>query len=128
MNEISNALNVENMIYEIRGKQVMLDSDLSKLYGVEKKRINEAVSRNPEKFPLRFSFELNEEVLYLKSQIATSSSWGGSRKGYRVFTEQGVAMLATILKSKTAIEVSIKIMDAFVAMRKYISTNLLEQK
>lgn len=129
MNEISNALNVENMIYEIRGKQVMLDSDLSKLYGVEKKRINEAVSRNPEKFPLRFSFELNEEeVLYLKSQIATSSSWGGSRKGYRAFTEQGVAMLATILKSKTAIEVSIKIMDAFVAMRKYILTNLLEQK
>ena len=129
MNELSKNLNIENMIYEIRGKQVMLDSDLARLYQVDKKRINEAVKRNENKFPIRFSFVLTkEEELNLKSQFATSSSWGGSRKGYRVFTEQGVAMLATILKSKVAIDISIKIMDAFVAMRKYISTNLLEQK
>ena len=91
--------------------------------------MKEGRKRNENKFPIRFSFVLTkEEELNLKSQFATSSSWGGSRKGYRVFTEQGVAMLATILKSKVATDISIKIMDAFVAMRKYISTNLLEQK
>ena len=129
MNEIMTELKIENMIYEIRGKQVMLDKDLAKLYQVDKKRINEAVKRNPDKFPERFSFILdNTEETILKSQIATSSSWGGARKGFRVFTEQGVAMLATILKSTIATQVSIKIMDAFVAMRKYISSNLIEQK
>ena len=129
MNEIIKELKIENMIYEIRGKQVMLDSDLAQLYGVDKKRINEAVKRNPDKFPERFSFVLNiEEEKNLKSQFATSNSWGGARKGFRVFTEQGVAMLTTILKSKVATETSIKIMDAFVSMRKYISSNLIEQK
>ena len=129
MNEIIKELKIENMIYEIRGKQVMLDSDLAQLYGVDKKRINEAVKRNPDKFPERFSFVLNiEEEKNLKSQIATSNSWGGARKGFRVFTEQGVAMFTTILKSKIATETSIKIMDAFVSMRKYISSNLIEQK
>lgn len=129
MQETTKEIEIENYIYEIRGKQVMLDSDLAKLYGVETKRINEAVTRNKEKFPERFSFNLtNEEILNLKSHFATSSLWGGSRKGNRVFTEQGTAMLATILKSKTATLVSIKIMDAFVAMRKYISNNLIEQK
>ncbi len=127
MNEIVEELKIEKMIYEIRGKQVMLDSDLAKLYQVETKRINEAVSRNKEKFPVRFSFTISEkEYNLLKSQIATSK--GGSRKGHRVFTEQGVAMLATILKSKIATEVSIRIMDAFVAMRKYIGSNLIEQR
>ena len=127
MNEIVEELKIEKMIYEIRGKQVMLDSDLAKLYQVETKRINEAVSRNKEKFPVRFSFTISEkEYNLLKSQIATSK--GGSRKGHRVFTEQGVAMLATILKSKIATEVSIRIMDAFVAMRKYIGNNLIEQR
>lgn len=131
MNEISNALNVENMIYEIRGKQVMLDSDLAKLYGVETRRINEAVSRNKEKFPDRFCWKLTDyesENFLVAICDQKNERRGGRYKNPRVFTEQGVAMLATILKSKTAIEVSIKIMDAFVAMRKYILTNLLEQK
>ena len=124
-------LNIKNMIYIVRGKQVMLDSDLAKLYQVETKRINEAVRRNLEKFPDRYCFKISEELYTnLKSQIATSNlvEHGGSRKGHSVFTEQGVAMLSTILKSKVAIQVSINIMDAFVEMRKYISTNLLEQK
>lgn len=129
MQEIIKEIEIENHIYEIRGKQVMLDSDLAKLYGVETKRINEAVKNNIEKFPERFSWKLTkEEIMNLKSKISTSSTWGGPRKGIRVFTEQGTAMLATILKSKTATLVSIKIMDAFVAMRKYISSNLIEQK
>lgn len=80
--------------------------------GVEKKRINEAVSRNLKKFSLRFSFELNEkEVLNLKSQIATSSSWGDSRKGYRVSTEQGVAMLVSKLKTNVVEDDINKIFD-----------------
>ena len=120
-------IKIENMIYEIRGKQVMLDSDLAKLYETETRRINESVKRNIERFPERFCFRITEEEYNsLKSQIATSK--GGSRKGHTVFTEQGVAMLATVLKTKVATEVSIKIMDAFVTIRKYISSNLLEQK
>lgn len=119
---------IENLIYEIRGKQVMLDSDLARLYGVETKRINEAVKNNCDKFPERFSWVLNDkDVTNLRSKISTSS-YGGRRYNPRVFTEQGVAMLATILKSKIATRVSIAIMDAFVLMRRYISTNLVEQK
>ena len=128
MNEVitKEDIKIEDMIYEIRGKQVMLDSDLARLYETETKRINEAVKRNIERFPERFCFRITEEEYnFLKSQFATSK--GGSRKGHTVFTEQGVAMLATVLKTKVAIETSIQIMDAFVAMRKYISTNLLEQ-
>lgn len=119
MNEIKNVLNVENMIYEIRGKQVMLDSDLAKLYGVEKKRINEAVSRNKEKFPDRFCWKLTDsesENFLVAICDQKNERRGGRYKNPRIFIEQGVAMLATILKSKTAIEVSIKIMDAFVAI------------
>ena len=123
---------IEDMIYEIRGKQVMLDSDLAKLYGVETKRINAAVKNNLIKFPERFSFTLSEsEILNcLRSKFSTSNNIhrGGRRYIPRVFTEQGVAMLATILKSKTATEVSIRIMDAFVEMRKYINNSLIEQK
>ena len=123
---------IENLIYEVRGKEVMMDSDLAKLYQVETKRINEAVRNNPEKFPERFSWILtNEEEKNLRSKISTSSqtsNYGGRRYNTRVFTEQGVAMLSTILKSKIAIEVSIRIMDAFVTMRHYISDNLIEQK
>ena len=128
---LEESLNIKNMIYEIRGKQVILDSDLAKLYQVETKRINEAVKRNEEKFPNRYCFKISEETyINLKSQSATSSlnEHGGSRKGHRVFTEQGVAMLSTILKSKVAVQVSINIMDAFVEMRRYISSNLIEQK
>ena len=124
---VKDEVNIENLIYEVRGKQVMLDSDLAMLYHTETKRINEAVNRNKAKFPERFCFRITEsEYNFLKSQIATSK--GGSRKGHTVFTEQGVAMLATILKTDVATKVSIAIMDAFVAMRKYISSNLLEQK
>ena len=123
---------IESMIYEIRGKQVMLDSDLAKLYGVETKRINEAVRRNPEKFPERFCFKLskNEYLDILRSHFATLELKPGQYSKYlpRVFTEQGVAMLATILKSDVATKVSIAIMDAFVMMRKYISNELIEQK
>ena len=129
MNEIIEVgtLNIEDMIYEIRGKQVMLDSDLAKLYNVETKRINEAVKNNPNKFPERFCFRITEsDFISLKSKFSTSK--GGSRKGHNVFTEQGIAMLSTILKSKVATETSIRIMDAFVYMRKYISNNLIEQK
>ena len=131
MNEIIQELKIENMIYEIRGKQVMLDSDLARLYGVETKRVNEAVKNNIHKFPDRFSWKLTcDEFIDLRSKFSTSSlnNYGGRRYLPRVFTEQGGAMLATILKSKVATEVSIKIMDAFVAMRKYISSNLIEQK
>ncbi len=132
MNEITKEkVEVESLIYEIRGKQVMLDSDLARLYQVETKRINEAVKNNMKKFPERFSWILNDiEEQNLRSKISTSSlkQYGGRRYNSRVFTEQGVAMLATILKSKIATEISIRIMDAFVAMKKYISTNLIEQK
>ena len=103
--------NIENMIYEIRGKQVMLDSDIAKLYEVETKRINEAVKNNLYKFPERFSWILNEkDETILRSKYSTSkNNRGGRRYNIRVFTEQGVAMLATILKSKVAAEVSINI-------------------
>ena len=109
----------------------MLDSVLTWLYHVQTKRINEAVKNNLDKFPERFSFLLtNVEMMNLRSRFSTSSvsSHGGRRYAMRVFTEQGVAMLATILKTDVATKVSIAIMDAFVAMRKYISSNLLEQK
>ena len=122
-------LDIKKMIYEIRGKQVMLDSDLAKLYQCKNgtKEINQAVKNNIDKFPDRYCFRIsNKEYNILKSNILTSK--GGSRKGHNVFTEQGVAMLSTILKSKIAVQVSINIMDAFVEMRKYISTSLIEQK
>jgi len=127
MNELIEKENkIRKMIYEIRGKEVMLDSDLALLYGVETKRINEAVKRNPNKFPERFSWKLTEEesklclVAKCDQKIETR---GGKYKNPQVFTEQGVAMLATILKSQKAIEVSIAIMDAFVAMRHYLIEN-----
>ena len=124
---VEDEIKIENLIYEVRGKQVMLDSDLARLYETKTKRINEAIYRNKEKFPERFCFRITEnEYKPLKSQIATSK--GGSRKGHTVFTEQGVAMLATVLKTPIATQVSIKIMDAFVMMRHYISSNLIEQK
>ena len=95
-----NNIEIQNMIYEVRGVQVMLDSDLALLYNVETKRINEAVRRNKEKFPSRFSWILNnEEEKELRSQFATSSlenNYGGRRYATRVFTEAGVSMLATV--------------------------------
>ena len=126
MNEIveKDVINIENMIYEIDGKEVMLDSDLAQLYNVETKRVNEAVYRNKEKFPNRISWITSDsEVDFLWSQNATANISSKSRNNPRVFTEQGVYMLATILKSKTATEVSIRIMDTFVKMRHYINYN-----
>ena len=135
MNEVINKdyINIENLIYEVRGVQVMLDSDLARLYGCVNgtKTINQAVKRNVDKFPDDFYFQLTKnEFFNLKSQFGTSSwnDYGGIRKLPYVFTEQGVAMLATIIKTKVATEMSITIMRAFVAMRKYISSNLIEQK
>lgn len=133
MNEIivKDNIKIENLIYEIRGKQVMLDSDLAKLYGVETKRINEAVKNNIEKFPERYCFQLNDkESNNLRSKISTSkiNSHGGRRYNQRVFTEQGVYMLATIIKSRVASEITIAIMDAFVIMKNIINTSLIEQK
>lgn len=115
---------IEDTIYEIRGIQVMLDSDIAKLYQVDTKRINEAVKNNPDKFPERFSFKLSEEEmkdLWLKISTANINSM--SRTTPRVFNEQGLYMIATILKSKVATDVSIAIMDTFVKMRHYINYN-----
>jgi hypothetical protein len=126
MNEIieENIINIENMIYEINGKEVMLDTDLAELYNVETKRINEAVKNNPKKFPERFSWVLtDEDKNNLWSKFSTANISNMSRSNPRVFTEQGIYMLATILKSKVATEVSIRIMDTFVRMRHYINYN-----
>ena len=126
---VSDNIKIENMIYEIRGKKVMLDSDLADLYGCKNgtKEINQAVKNNIEKFPERYCFRITEkEYSSLKSKILTSK--GGSRKGHTVFTEQGVYMLATILKGKLATSITIAIMDAFVAMKSIINTSLIEQK
>ena len=131
MNELVKQEKIENMIYEIREVQVMLDSDLAILYGTETKRINEAVRRNNDKFPERFSWVLSDSesrFLLVANCDHKIETRGGKYKNPRVFTEQGVAMLATILKTNVATKVSIAIMDAFVLMRRYISSNLLEQK
>ncbi|MFV0500645.1 MAG: ORF6N domain-containing protein [Bacteroidales bacterium] len=116
---------IESRIFEIRNLQVMIDSDLAELYGVETRRINEQVRRNIERFPETFCFKLSEnEWNNLRSQFATSNTERGGRRYIPyAFTEQGVAMLSTVLKSQTAIEVSIKIMNAFVEMRKFILNN-----
>lgn len=115
-------LNIDHKIYTIRGKEVMIDSDLADLFDVETKRINEAVKRNPDKFIKDYYIRINEEeYALLKSQNATSK--GGSRKGHGVFTEQGVVMLATILKSETAVKMSVIIVEAFVKMRHYLINN-----
>ena len=114
---------VEKMIQVIRGKQVLLDRDIATLYGVETRAINQAVKRNAERFPERYCFQLTrEEQENLKSQNVISS-WGGDRFKPYVFTEQGFAMLSAVLKSKVAVNVSIAIMDAFVAMRLYLYQN-----
>ena len=126
---------IENLIYEIRGRQVMLDSDLARLYGCANgtKTINLAVKRHINRFPKRFMFQLTiEESENIRFQLETKygkmETRGGKYNKPYVFTEEGVAMLATVLRTPVAEEVSIRIMDAFVLMRKYISTNLMEQK
>ena len=136
---------IKNLIYTVRGKQVMLDSDVAMLYHYETKRINETVSRNKERFPENFCFKLTEdEVKKLKTQVASSNlnnennnflrsqfatlneknSRGKHRKYLPyVFTEQGIAMLSGLLKNEIAIQVSINIMNAFVEMRKFLMIN-----
>ena len=127
-NEISNE-EIKYLIYTLRGKQVMLDSDVAMLYHYETKKINQAVKRNIERFPERFCFQLTEEELEIMwSQIVTTSKLEDNKyrsKKYLpyVFTEQGIAMLSGILKNEIAVQVSIKIMDAFVEMRKFMNIN-----
>ena len=121
---------IVNRIYFRRGEKVILDVDLARLYQVETRVLNQAVRRNIYRFPQDFLFELTrEEFVNLKSQFVTSSSgiegvsWGGRRKLPLAFTEQGVAMLSGILKSKRAIETNIVIMRTFVALRKWMQSN-----
>ena len=115
---LETTMKIESLIYEIRGQKVMLDRDLAKLYGVTTGNLNKAVKRNIERFPERYMFQLTtDENLKFQNGI---SSWGGSRSLPYVFTEQGVAMLSSVLHSSTAIQVSISIIDAFVAIRSYI--------
>lgn len=124
MYELKENIDIKDLIYEIRGKQVMLDSDLAILYGCKNgtKEINQAVKNNKEKFPERYCFKLtDEERIYLRSKILTTNKM--SRVNPTVFSEQGIYMLATILKSKIASNVTIKIMDTFIEMRKFINEN-----
>ena len=118
---------LSSKIYMIRGVQVMLDRDLASIYGVETRILNQAVKRNADRFPKKFRFQLTDkEHKNLKSQIVTSSlKYGGRRYLPYVFTEHGVAMLSAVLRSKTAIEVSIRIIEVFVEMRRFIQNNVL---
>ena len=122
---------IQSMIHEIRGVQVILDKDLAFLYDTETRKINQAVKRNKERFPEEFCFQLNEnEYISLKSQIVISNlsrNWGGVRYLPYAFTEQGVAMLSALLKTEKAVKQSIAVMNAFVAMRRFLSSNLLDQ-
>lgn len=132
MNELltKEEINIENMIYEIRGKQVIFARDLAKLYEVETRVLMQTIKRNIERFPENFMFVLTREEFNIwKSQFVTSKNDKiGLRKLPYVFTEQGVAMLSGFLKSDKAIKTSISIINAFVVMRHYISSNLIEQK
>ena len=115
---------IENLILDIRGQQVMLDRDLANLYGVDTKVLNQAVKRNIERFPVRFRFQLSDlERDKLVTDCDRLQMLKHSNVNPFVFTEQGVAMLSTVLRSKTAINVSIQIMDAFTAMRQFIASN-----
>ena len=135
MNELQviDNIKIEDMIYEVRGKQVMLDSDLAKIYHCKNgtKEINQAVKRNINRFPEEFCFQLSEdEYSLLKSQFVTSKNKGrgGVRKLPYVFTEHGVIMLSSVIKSDVAAKTNVAIINAFVKMKKYVSSNLLEQR
>ena len=117
---------IKSKIYEIRGQRVMLDRDLAQMYGVETKVLNQAVRRNLDRFPEDFMFMLTSSEckaleISMRSQFVTSKM-GGNRYATLAFTEQGVAMLSTVLRSKTAIQIYISIMRAFVTMRSYMSS------
>ena len=119
---ISRAI-IENRIFVIRGHKVMLDFHLAELYGVEAKALKRATRRNVDRFPHDFMFELtDEEYDILRSQFGTSS-WGGRRYSPYAFTEQGVAMLSSVLRSQRAIHVNIEIIRAFVKLREILSTH-----
>lgn len=123
-NKVIVAAPIESRIITIRGKQIMIDRDLAELYGVETKTLNQAVKRNMERFPERFRFQLTkEEMAELVANSDRFNSLKHSTACSYVFTEQGVAMLSTVLRSETAIRMSIRIMDAFVAMRRFMTTN-----
>ena len=121
------AEDIRSMVYTVRGKQVMLDSDLAKLYGVETSALNRAMKRNQKRFPDSFCFQLEREEYYqiLRCQFGTLELKQGQYAKYSpyVYTEQGVAMLTSVLHSDRAIEASIQIMMAFVEMRKFIANN-----
>jgi len=120
---IASVEQIESRIFIIRGQKVMLDADLAELYGVETRRLNEQVSRNSERFPEDFMFQLTaEEFANLKSQFATSS-WGGRRKLPYVFTEHGAIMAASVLNSPRAIEISVHVVRAFVRLRELVAGN-----
>ena len=130
MNEI---VPIQNLIYTIRGQKVMLDSDLAQLYEVETRVLNQAVKRNIDRFPAHFMFQLTkEEFDFLISQFVisknTDETRGGRQKLPYVFTEQGVAMLSSVLRSKKAIQTNIHIMDAFVTMRNYAVAQISQNK
>jgi len=122
-------VNVKDMIYEIRGKYVMVDRDLANLYHTETRILNQKVKRNIERFPENYCFQMNEEEFWnWKSQNVTSNNDKiGLRRPPYVFTEQGVAMLSAIINTKIAVKISIKIINAFVDMKKIISSNLISQ-
>ena len=134
MEELIKEEKIENMIYEIRGKQVILASDVAKLYNSETKIINQVVKRNINRFPEHFCFQLTtEEYCSLRSQNVTSKECnlvtrGGNRYLPYAFTEHGIMMLSGLLKNDIAIEINVKIINAFVVMRHYIGNNLLNQK
>lgn len=118
-------INVENKLIPLRGQMVLLDRDLAELYGVETKRINEAVKNNPDKFPKGYLYVLNrQELADLKSKISTSSeaTWGGSRKVPTAFTEKGLYMLATILKSPQATQATLSIIETYAQVREMART------
>lgn len=132
MHEIKEKINIKDMIYEVRGKQVMLDKDLAKLYGCTNgtKDINKAVKRNIERFPDNFYFQLSEQEALEISRFQNGTlNKNGDNRGYNlkylpyVFTEQGVAMLSSVLRTKDAARISVSIMNAFVEMRKFINEN-----
>ena len=119
---MDNLVLVKNLIYEIRGQKVMLDFELAELYEVETKNLNRAVKRNKERFPEDFVFQLTSEeweAFKVRCQIGTSPLGGGRQYLPYAFTEQGVAMLSGVLKSKRAVEVNIQIMRTFVKLRQW---------
>ena len=113
---------IKNSIHEIRGKRVILDYELAKMYEVETRVLKQAVRRNIDRFPEDFMFEMTEEEMKNLTSQFVMSSWGGTRHGTFAFTEQGIAMLSSVLKSKLAIQINISIMRAFVMMRQWSLT------